>query len=229
MRHDLRHILQEETWGDLKGLWDLLELTNYKGALWAPALTGLSSSVPHAGGWEAGDGDTGHTHRPPAAPGGELEVGGQFDVRAQQSEQAQEEVHDLQGQEGQQALLPVLKGKSSILGVPCTSCPMQPEGPWRPLPGLQRPSLPGNYALPNHLCRSAEVTPWGSTCLPLSETLDTGRRQDLGPESRCPGRQQEHQEQSSSTEISARGSRTRVCLNSLLRTQEGKTLCPFGR
>lgn len=161
MRHDLRHILQEETWGDLKGLGDLLKLTSYKGALWAPALTGLSSSVPPAGGWEARDGDTGHTHHPPAAPGGELEVGGQFDVRAQQSEQAQEEVHDLQGQEGQQVLLPVLKGKSSMVGVPCTSCPTQPEGPWCPPPGLQRPSLPGNSMLSQIICAAQLRLPRG--------------------------------------------------------------------
>ena len=75
----------------------------------------------------------GHTHHPPAAPGGKLEVGGQFDVRAQQGEQAQEEVHDLQGQEGQQVLLPVLKGKPSMVGVPCTSGLVQPEGLRHPM------------------------------------------------------------------------------------------------
>lgn len=38
------------------------------------------------------------THRP--GPGGELEVGRQLDVGAQQGEQTQQEVHDLQGQKG---------------------------------------------------------------------------------------------------------------------------------
>lgn len=41
------------------------------------------------------------------------------------------------------------------------------------------------YALPNHLCSSAEVTPWGSTCLPLSETLDTGREDKTQALSLC--------------------------------------------
>lgn len=54
------------------------------------------------------------THHP-AAPGGEVEEGGQLNVGAQQGEQTQQVVHDLQGQEGQQVLLPVLEDRLSTI------------------------------------------------------------------------------------------------------------------
>lgn len=118
----------------------------------------------------------GHTHHPASAPGDKLEVGGQLDVRAQQGEQAQEEVHDLQGQEGQQVLLPVLKGRPGVVrgplhkALPCSL--MAPRAPWPTVP-----FHPGELgALLNHLWILTEVTPWGSTCLPLSEALGMGRR-----------------------------------------------------
>lgn len=56
------------------------------------------------------------THGP--GPGGELQVGWQLDVGTQQCEQAQQEVHDLKGQEGDQVLLPVLEGRSIPSGAP---------------------------------------------------------------------------------------------------------------
>lgn len=56
------------------------------------------------------------THGP--GPGGELQVGWQLDVGTQQCEQAQQEVHDLKGQEGDQVLLPVLEGRSILSGAP---------------------------------------------------------------------------------------------------------------
>ena len=77
----------------------------------------------------------GRTHRPAAAPGDKLEVGGQLDVRAQQGEQAQEEIHDLQGQEGQQVLLPVLKGRPGMV-----RGPLQPDGSTGPLAHSSLPS-----------------------------------------------------------------------------------------
>lgn len=51
------------------------------------------------------------THRPGQ---GNLQVRWQFDVGAQQCEQAEQEVHDLKGQEGYQVLLPLLEGKSTL-------------------------------------------------------------------------------------------------------------------
>lgn len=67
--------------------------------------------------WPACPGQAMHTGTHGPGPG-KLQVRWQFDVGAQQCEQAQQEVHDLKGQEGYQVLLPVLEGKSTPSGYP---------------------------------------------------------------------------------------------------------------
>lgn len=76
-------------------------------------------------------------------------------------------------------------------------------------PHQQHPSLPGYHGtLPNHAHHSTEVTPCGSTCLPLSEALGTGRRQDPGSECEELWGPRRHRGQPPSTEISAPGTPT---------------------
>lgn len=78
------HFTEEESWRDLMGL----RLVNKGGA------PGDRAPATSPGG-PAGERGAGLGTYNPAAPGRELEVGGQLDVGAQQREQTQQEVHDL--------------------------------------------------------------------------------------------------------------------------------------
>lgn len=80
-------------------------------------LKGIKEERSQALPWPACPGQAMHTGTHQSGPG-KLQEGGQFDVGAQQCEQAQQEVHDLEGQEGYQVLLPVLEGKPSLSGCP---------------------------------------------------------------------------------------------------------------
>lgn len=160
------HFPEEEAWGDPTGLG----LITQGGAPGTPTLASLSPyHLPQARGVVVGRGSGLGTHNP-AAPGGKLEVGGQLNVGAQQSEQAQEEVHDLQGQEGQQVLLPVLEDRPGTVRVSCAA--RRSQGP----PALTGSSLPrGVWPSPKSSPPgSAEVVPHGPT--PRSEILGMGRR-----------------------------------------------------
>lgn len=108
------HLTEEGTQSDREGLRDA-EGHNYERPLRAPIHGLKPSHLPRLGSLWMGLG----THSP--APGGKLEVGRQLHVGPQHGEQAQKVVHDLQGHEGQQVLLPVLKSRPSTVTGPLHS------------------------------------------------------------------------------------------------------------
>lgn len=98
--------------------------------------------------WPACPGEVMHTGTHREGPGGKLQVGWQLDVAAQQCEQAQQEVHDLKGQEGHQVLLPILEGRFILSGPWRANTPRCCPVPMQPVPSLAFTSVTRSVTSP---------------------------------------------------------------------------------